>query len=926
MINYKHILFFILLTANSVISQNAIVEPPSGVWTSLIKLANFDPLDDQQSVSDTDFVGNASIAIMETQKSTITFSDDVTDEVYYFRVRMGESNPNTSFYFGIDVNGDLIADLFIEANSKAKPNFVSFHTRDYSKSGISPSQTAWLNGSQNNELLLTDRNAEIRDYSAGTDLDGGNSGVDYWIEFGFTEESIKSYVLDNFGISITGDSLIAMFGFTSTSQTSNGDVLGVNDSVSGELDKTWEELGVIINGSLNNIASGKIVTPTVNQLSTEDTTPTISGTWGGVMLGDDSLSITINGITYTKANGLNINGLNWSLTLTEEIDYGTWDVSALVYRQSNSSTAEDTTQNELTIIPPTIEEDTTVSSGNDGGLESNGDLARLIAKRNFNRVKTNNQLNKKEKQLKYSKKGVQRKLNNEIDLSTLFPEFGITGKETSHISTPSDLLNITNAKQIFSVDYYDEGTKRIAAVLATETEEKVYDHSKIICDRLNKSSLVDATVFTIRNHQIIMHTIERENGLIEYAFNFSIQLLTDENILHSYWNIEQFPQGNTYLNFQIWGSSFDQINFISNEIFSNLSNSLTSPINSISLSKEERIPSVYVKNGYYKNGQLNLIVKNNSESSFIDFEGNIRNTEKSNVENQSDTKFLNSDIEELVTIETGNLFDIGFKVKGENSILHDALYLADGPWGIDYLESETNITAFDISNNSQDYTDETYSVERNVAVSGDVFGTANLFRNILPGDLVFEVTNYEILDFRIENSLPVEVILVTDNLDNWDNRLRYQLQPNLNEVQASINLNDFKDQNGNSADISKIRGVVFSVRGDYSTFQPFILKVSELSFTNAKTLSLNDFENTLEASVYNYPNPFKNSTTIVLPQNSQNTIVMISDFLGRIIYNEEFKISLSNKIKLNLPNLQPGVYKLITLTNNQKMQTNIVVE
>ena len=160
----KIILFLVLIiTLNSGAQNQSIVQKATGNWSSLIKLNGFDPNDDQQSNADTDFVGNATYALMETQKQTVTFTDGITDEVYYFRARMGQSNPNTSFYFGIDVSGDLIADVFIEANVKAQTPFVSFHVRDYSKTGISPSQTAWLNGTQNNELFLTNRDAFILD-------------------------------------------------------------------------------------------------------------------------------------------------------------------------------------------------------------------------------------------------------------------------------------------------------------------------------------------------------------------------------------------------------------------------------------------------------------------------------------------------------------------------------------------------------------------------------------------------------------------------------------------------------------------------------------------------------------------------------------------------------------------------------------------
>jgi hypothetical protein len=56
------------------------------------------------------------------------------------------------------------------------------------------------------------------------------------------------------------------------------DVAGVNDKEPGILDKSWEEL--VINGTLDNIASGEILTN--SRFSNQDTTPVISGTWEGI--------------------------------------------------------------------------------------------------------------------------------------------------------------------------------------------------------------------------------------------------------------------------------------------------------------------------------------------------------------------------------------------------------------------------------------------------------------------------------------------------------------------------------------------------------------------------------------------------------------------------------------------------------------------
>jgi len=55
------------------------------------------------------------------------------------------------------------------------------------------------------------------------------------------------------------------------------------------------------------------LTPTVISQTTTNTSPTVSGTWGGTMLVDDSLTVTVNGITYSQE--IYINNQNWSVTI-----------------------------------------------------------------------------------------------------------------------------------------------------------------------------------------------------------------------------------------------------------------------------------------------------------------------------------------------------------------------------------------------------------------------------------------------------------------------------------------------------------------------------------------------------------------------------------------------------------------------------------
>ncbi len=74
--------------------------------------------------------------------------------------------------------------------------------------------------------------------------------------------------------------------------------------------------------------------PTVNSLTTNDTTPTVTGNWTN--LPGDTLTVTVNGVTYAVGSGLAISGNTWSLT-TGTLALGTYDVVATVSRAGAGS-------------------------------------------------------------------------------------------------------------------------------------------------------------------------------------------------------------------------------------------------------------------------------------------------------------------------------------------------------------------------------------------------------------------------------------------------------------------------------------------------------------------------------------------------------------------------------------------------------------
>ena len=122
-----------------------------------------------------------------------------------------------------------------------------------------------------------------------------------------------------------------------------------------------------------------LTAPTSDLLTTTDTTPILTGSVGAAPLGGgETFSVTVNGTTYTTANGLGISGSTWSLELPTALASGQYDVRAV--RSSAGLDIADQTQLELTIndaptladtaLTLTVAEDAPAPAGAVGSLLS----------------------------------------------------------------------------------------------------------------------------------------------------------------------------------------------------------------------------------------------------------------------------------------------------------------------------------------------------------------------------------------------------------------------------------------------------------------------------------------------------------------------------------------------------------------------------
>ncbi|MDA0177602.1 DUF4114 domain-containing protein [Mesoflavibacter profundi] len=591
-------------------------------------------------------------------------------------------------------------------------------------------------------------------------------------------------------------------------------------------------------------------------------------------------------------------------------DYGSCDNDfndAVFYVTANPYTALRTTNY------ADVASATDVTSANDGGLESNGNLATLIAKRNFKRTKTGEVYNTKRLQNKFEKSSnMQLRSSNALVLANLIPDTGMYGVEQAYESSPEDLLGITNAVNIFSADFYKEDL-RLAAVLATETEGSIYDHSKVICDRLNSSVLEDIRTVMVKGHQMISSKILRQTGETEFTLSFSVKKGMNNYELFSFWNIDQYPEGD-YYNFQIWGHSFSQVFFIANHVLDQLN--LDKPV--VSQIVNDVLPPVFVSSGYYSNGQIHLNLINKTAASSLNFNASIAPTEVNEREDVSQTVALNGDWHQSITLQTGSLFDIGFSLSTSQSAQIDALYLADGPWGIDYLEDYASIDSFTITNHLNETQLDEHFVERQPTVTGNVTGNVNLFRHILPGDQTLNILPYQALEFEIQNNLPIEIVVMPKHMADWNNRLRYTIPANANTKTYNIAFEDFKNANNQTENIEDIKTVVFSVIGDYSSSKAFNLSVNHLKFTSKQEAISNNLTEDLDV-VKVYPNPVKDKSNLIFNLNSSQVVnINVYDQLGKRVFRKELVGQQGlNTVNLNLNNLNTGMY-ICTVTSVYK--------
>lgn len=549
------------------------------------------------------------------------------------------------------------------------------------------------------------------------------------------------------------------------------------------------------------------------------------------------------------------------------------------------------------IEPPT-------SGGNEGGLESNGRLSEQINQRNFNRAKTGYAFDRvTAPRVTRGFEYAQRNANMAFTLQDFIP-LEVIGETEAIESTPADLVNITNATEIYAVDYMNADTP-IATVLALKTENGVYEHTKYICDRLLGAELISVHTMTINEQAFIQSIIKNVDGTYEFVLSLSARATNnDENFaVESHWNLDQYEDNTTYYNFQIWANTVDDLYLLAEEVLH-----LLDTEKNITEYNNSAPPTVFVRKGQYYNGALDLQIVNTNGSEQVNLDAGFRTTETSNFETLSNTLTLGGQYINNLTVNTGGLFDIGFRI-GDGIATPDDLFMSDGPWGIDDSQEGTTIGLYSVTENNMSFESTEYPIERNVELRATTNTYVAAYRALTPRFMPVDLTEFNSLKLNASGTGPLEITLVKQSITNWEDQYKTTIALSATSEAFVLPLADFMSSNDNNPVFDDVVTIVFTMASEDGLSVTKMLNLEQLRLSQDNALSIDDFES--DANILQvYPNPMSSTATINFSLAQNETVqFVVYDQLGKQVYKTTLQANAGrNEIVFNRTGLSSGLY------------------
>ena len=645
----------------------------------------------------------------------------------------------------------------------------------------------------------------------------------------------------------------------------------------------------------------------------------------GFTINDSIQEITGNNFVYTTTNY--VNGYSYEWRYGDGSTYGTTPNTSRTYQATGPYFVCQIVSNTIgckdTAFAWVVVTSDSVGSGNGGGLESES-LGGLVGLREFNKSKNSipRKVNYSTSPVFVSQPHQLGKRTSSLSLMDMIPSTLATG-DVARVTSPTDLVNITSALEVISVDYTRNNVPK-AVVLGIKTKTKAYSHTKYICDRLKGATLISIDSVTIRGYQFIRYLLQQQDGSMEFGTSFVVGK-TDgraDYSLQTNWLLADMIEEDTLYNFQVWSSLPEN----TNKLVADIIDLINSGAN-VNQLNEVTVPKVYVTKGYRKGSKLVLHFRNlTSSPKAIELAMEERLNEQANLTQRNYNHTIERTEDKAIELIVNDGYEYSANITID-TFTTDVIYMADGNWGLDYDRNYTTITKYTTNNEpTRVYHPSALSVYRHASVTAITDDYIMMFKGLVQGNAPINLTPYSHMNFYASGTGKAVLTLVRDSIVRWKSQYYISVDLVPEGKLYSIPISDFKSDSLTSVfNPNDVRTLAFS-RGYQASsgLETIDFSLGGVAFVPTSSALINN--QLVSNAVGVKPNPSAGSFTVSFKSNkAEQTIIKVTDVLGKTIYTSSFNVANGeNQLPIDISNLNQQNGILFLTVESKSSQYNTV--
>ncbi|PJE47363.1 MAG: hypothetical protein CUR34_02055 [Sediminibacterium sp.] len=496
-----------------------------------------------------------------------------------------------------------------------------------------------------------------------------------------------------------------------------------------------------------------------------------------------------------------------------------------------------------------------VGGGNDGGVESKslGDaIGNRIFSKSINSIATSLDYTKLP-EIQINSSIQSQSTGTVISLNQLLPKQLASNAFKAVVTTPMDIISMTNAKEVLSIDFSIDN-KAKAVAFGTRTEGQVYDHTKTTCDRLKGAELIAIQNVVVNGINMIRYDLKGIGGTIEYAMSFAVGYKNGRNSysIQSNWLNQDYLSDDIMYNVQLWALNTGLLMDMASSTISKLQASM--PV--FSIESKAGLPKTFISYGKRDGVKLALKVANHQNAGNGYFIITEKSNENSTTTNKKTIPFsVVANGTSTIQLPVGDNYEAAIDLYF-NGKLEDQVFMTDGSWGYDYNTATSSVKNFVISNDLKiaNSTTDDYLLFRNMKIDASSPDYISVYKVLRGGGVPQDLSEFKAFKFNASGAgTNLRITLVKSSITNWSDQYSYIVPLSGENKSFNISLKDFKSKTFNTPlnpiDLST---AVFSFEVANSRSTSFTGTITGVSFTKEDLAYANSL---LSKEVNVYPNP-----------------------------------------------------------------------